>query len=729
MPFQNAHYIKAEPAAAPYAQYDPAPLFRKSFQLTALPQVATLAVQSPGFVKVYLNGTDITDHLFISPVSDPQKILWYDTYDVTALLKQGENVLGVIAGNGFLNESFHSAWYYEVAPWRDAPQFMLSLLADGKPLVSSDASWRVSKQHSHVTYHHLRSGEWWDMRKHDTAWLTPSYDDRTWDHVLLREQPFGGKLKPTPCQPVRECEHLAPVSVKALEDGFLYDFGINISGYADVTLEAPRGSEISFYYAEEVDERGEPAHNGMDDTYFYAESPFQLNKLIASGGKDRFKPHFSYHGFRYLRIKGLSKMPSSVVACFTHNDVARRSDFTSGSALLNYIFTAGIRSTFANMFWCITDCPTREKLGWLNDAQASVAQTLINFDILPLYRKWLADIEASIFENGLIHGTVPSTDWEWGRECGPVCGGMIYELPYRAYLATGDAKWMTDTLPSFLRYVTYLEDASREDKIFALGDWLGSGSSKRIPKAMVRDFYLVKAWRITALAGTLAGEGASLQARYAATREAFIQKYTDESGRATVCEQAAVAMMIAEGLYRDREVLAAQLVEVVLRDNCQMTCGMVGVQYIYGALAAIGRGDLAYRMISESEPGYKTWFEHGATTLWECWDGVHSGSHNHHMFSNVLGWFFTALLGIAPREEAPGYRALVLQPSFVKEIGEAGGYIDTVCGRIAAAWQYREGVFTYTVELPEGISATFEGKPLSAGKNVFYVKEKQYEDR
>ncbi|MBE6580858.1 MAG: hypothetical protein E7650_04475 [Ruminococcaceae bacterium] len=729
MSFYHAKYIKAEPVAAAYSHNDPAPFFRKSFQLSTLPKQATLSVQSPGFVKVYVNGKDITDHLFLSPISDPQKILWYDTYDVTALLQPGENVLGVIAGNGFLNESFRSAWYYEVAPWRDAPQFMLSLSTDGTPVAVSDVTWRVSKQHSHIIYHHLRSGEWWDMRRYDTAWLFPGFDDSVWENALLREQPFGGVLKPTPCQPVRECAQLSPVSVKAAKDGFLFDFGINISGYVDVTLEAPRGSEISFYYAEEIDEQGNPAHNGMDDTYFYAESPFQLNKLIASGGKDRFKPHFSYHGFRYVLIKGISAPPTAIVACFTHNDVARRSDFTSGSALLNYIFTASIRSTYANMFWCITDCPTREKLGWLNDAQASVEQTMINFDILPLYRKWLADLEAGIFENGLIHGTVPSTDWEWGRECGPVCGGMIYELPYRAYLATGDAKWLVDTLPSLQRYTDYLEASVREDKQFALGDWLGNGNSKRVPKAMVRDFYLVKAWRVTALAGRLAGKGGALQARYEAVRAAFVQKYTDADGRATVTEQTAIAMMLAEGLSRDRAVLAAQLVEVVLRDRCQMTCGMVGVQYIYGALAAIGRGDLAYRMISESEPGYKTWFENGATTLWECWDGLHRGSHNHHMFSNVSGWLFTALLGIAPREDAPGYKALTLQPSFVADIGEVSGYIDTVRGRIAAAWQYREGVFTYTVQLPEGVCATFDGKPLTTGENVFYVKEKKYENR
>ena len=723
-PFENAKYIKAEQAPSPFSYHDPAPFFRKEFEIGEKVSFAALSVQTPGFVKVYLNGSDITEDIFISPVSDPQKILWYHTYDVTSLLRKGKNVIGVIAGNGFLNESFKTAWDYDTAPWRDAPQFMLSLCVNSKPVAVSDGTWRASKEASHIVYHHLRSGEWVDMRKYDTRWLLTDYDDSLWRPAVLRERPFGGRLEKTPCQPVRECERIAPVSCCRVENGYLYDFGVNLSGYVDAVLSAPRGTEITFSYAEEIDAVGNPAHNGMDSRYFYAESPFQINRLIASGGEDHFKPLFSYHGFRYLLISGLDAPLREIHAVFTHNDVARRSDFSSGNALLNAIFAAGIRSTYSNMFWCLTDCPTREKLAWLNDAQASVDQTLYHFDILPLYRKWFEDIKAGMHENGLVHGTHPSTDWAWGRDCGPVCGAMLYELPYRVYLHTGDPHMLIDAIPYFVRYADFLTESSETGREFILGDWLGSGNSKRIPKQMVWDFYLYKALRITALALDLAQQPREdIKKRLHEARARFLARYTDCEGRCTVSEQTAVAMMLVEGIYDKKEPLAAQLAEVVLRDGVKMTCGMVGVQYIYKALAVIGRGELAYRMIVSSEPGYKTWFENGATTLWECWDGVSSGSHNHHMFSNVLGWFFSDLLGVSPCEQAPGYRQLTLAPVFVAELSHVSGYIDTVKGRIEASWQYRNGEFVYTVAVPHGVSAVFRGIPCRVGENVFYIKE------
>lgn len=724
--FEYAKYIKAVECASGFSLYDPAPIFRKQFTVRRC-ENAKIFVQSPGFAKYYINGCDITEDLFISAISDYNKILWYNEYEVTHLLREGENVISVICGNGFFNESFDSAWHYPVAEWRDAPQFCLRLEIDGETALVSDGSWKCDTEGSHIIFNHLRSGEYHDMRKKSDDWMQIGFDDGSWQYAIEKAEAVKGEFRPVKCQPVREIEKIEPVRITETKHGCLIDFGVNISGYIEARLSCEEGKEIIFRYAEEVDEVGLPKHNGMDDKYFFPESPFQINKMIASGKDDIFKPHFSYHGFRYVLVQGLSKMPdkSCFTAIFTHQDVERRSSLESGNEIINFIYNAGIRSTYSNMFWCLTDCPTREKLGWMNDAQASVEQTLINFDILPLYKKWFEDMKVSVFPDGSLHGTIPSTDWAWGHGCGPVCDCMFYELPYKVYLYTGKAEMLISGIDVMEKYARFLEGKYLEGHKFILADWQGGINSSLVPRVFVRDFYLIKVLTITVFAQNLAGVGNAIwKEKLEKYTKEFKERYLDESGKCNVSSQCAIAMMIMAGLYEDKQVLCDQLIEVVEGDKYELTCGMVGIQYIYDALSECGRGDIAYKLITETSPGYKSWFELGATTLWEKWDGKDEGSHNHHMFSGIIAWFYKSLLGIAPNAEHPAFERIELKPVFVKELGFVKGSFETVRGKISAEWRYENGEFNYTVEVPEGISASFGGEALSAGKNTFTITDR-----
>lgn len=722
-PFGNAVYIKAQQEPSSFSLYDPLPLFRKEFTLQQTPAKAQLLVQSPGFACYYINGKPVTKDLFISATSDYRKILWYDTYDVTALLQPGKNVLGVIAGNGFFNESFKSAWDFDVAPWRDAPQFLLCLKADEKEVVVSNGSWKADKESSPIIYSHLRSGEYFDARKYNESWKQAGFNDSAWQPAIENRTPPTGELRPVPCQPVREAKVIEPVAVTQTNRGYLVDFGINMSGYMEITLQAQRGTEIVFRYTEEVDQDLNPQYNGMDKPHFYSESPFQVNKLIASGGVDTFKPLFSYHGFRYVLIEGLEQAPdpASMRAYFTHQDVARTSEFACGNEVINYIYNAGIHSTYSNMFWCLTDCPTREKLGWANDAQASVRQTLLNFDMVPLYEKWFEDLKSSMKEDGSLPGIIPSP--EWGYHCGPVCDCLLYELPYRIYVYTGNADMMIGAIPYFERYATFLEQKVLTNHEYWLADWKGYSNNKQVPKEFVRDFYLLKCFKVTHLAHRLAKTGCTQwEEKYQQYAARYMEQYLNPDGSCAVEASVAIAMLLEMGLYQNKEPLAKQLATILEQENCQYIGGMVGIQYIYDALSHIGRPDLVYRLLTESEPGFKTWYENGATSLWERWDGLNKESHNHHMYSSVMQWFFTSLLGLEPMEEAPGFAALELHPALLKELGFAKGKIKTAQGEIAAGWVYKKGEFCYTVTVPAGVRATFKGQTLKTGKNEFIIK-------
>ena len=374
------------------------------------------------------------------------------------------------------------------------------------------------------------------------------------------------------------------------------------------------------------------------------------------------------------------------------------------------------------MFWCLTDCPTREKFGWTNDAAASLERMLIDFDIVPLLKKWFEDTKVSQREDGAIPGIIPT--YGWGFNWGPVCDIFLYELPYRVYVYTKDASMLVEGIPFFKNYISFLEKARAEEYQFILGDWKGKGKGLLVPKEFIWDFYLMKAYYVTATALRLAGEDASeVEAKRAVAKEAFMLKYLDADGRCTVAEQCSVSMMIMGGYYNDLAPLAAQLVEVMERDNMELSCGMVGVQYLYEALALIGKADLAYKMITESDPGYKTWYDAGATTLWEIFAGQDRDSHNHHMFSNIISWFYKALLGIVPMEKYPAFERIELKPCFIKELGYVKGSEETVKGLIAAEWKYENGEFVYKVNLPEGIEAFFNGTKLDIGENTFVVKE------
>ncbi len=721
----GAKYIKATEKAPDYSLYDPLPRFRREIEINEDVKSAEIVVQSPSFAQFFINGENITDDIFISAISDYRKILWYNTYDVTSLIKKGKNAFSVICGNGFLNESFHTPWIYEIAPWRDAPQFILSLKVNGKIVLVSDENWRVDRKNTHIIYSHIRSGEYVDMRKYDDSWKNVGYDDSAWDNVICRNYPFDAKFMPIDCQPVREIERIKAKSITKTAKGYLVDFGLNSSGYVEIALCEKAGEEVVLKFCEEVTSNGEDNHMGNDKEYFYPDkTPYHVCKVITSGKRDVFKPSFTYFGFRYLIVENVKNevKHDDVCAIFIHQDIKRTASFKCGNDVINYIYTAGMRSCYSNMFWCMTDCPTREKLGWMNDAQATCEHALINFDMRKLYKKWFEDIKAGMREDGALTGVIPSP--EWGYDWGPVCDCMLYELPYRFYMYTGDDDMLKSGIEYFDRYIGYLEKALKDGYDFILGDWLGNGSNPNVPKQFTWEFYLIKAYTVTAFAYERAGKDNSAHTnKLEQLRKAFIEKYICKDSKCAIEDQTSVSMMIMGGLYTDKNVVCNQLASLVENGDGTLKTGMVGVQYIYDALSVANRPDLAFKLITQSSPGYRNWFENGATTLWELWDGKEKYSHNHHMFSAVIGWFFKSLLGIHPKLSAPAFEEVELAPRFVKEIGFVQGEMQTTRGKIVADWKYDNGKFVYNVKIPVGVTGIYNGKKLSSGNHEFIIKE------
>ncbi len=727
MIFENALFIKPDvPFEHEFSLENYAPMFRKTFTLDST-EDAKLFVCGLGYAYYYINGKNITKDLFIAPVSDYNKTLWYNTYDVSSLLKEGENTIAVICGNGFYNETVETPWIYNKAVWRDVPKFILNLEVGGETKLVSDSSWKCQPK-SATVFNQLRLGEYFDANLYDETWKDENFDDSTWEMAKVDENPPKGVFRLCPCEPIRECEIYTPKSVWQTKSGtYIFDLGQNISGYINISVKGEKGDVITIRYAEVINEEKELEYYGMDTYYCKKGEKFQTDKIICSGKDFNWSPKFAYHGFRYIEVSGIRDIESvDVKGIFVHQDIERRTTFECSDKYLTHLFNCGVMSSWSNMFYMLTDCPTREKLGWTNDAQSSMEQMMCNFKIEKLVEKWLQDIKDAMRPDGMLPGTIPTAGWgyHWGN--GPVSDGILFEIPYRVYLHTKDSSLLTGSLEYFRRYLKMLKDNKNEDGLveFGLDDWAAPGNIHVVETGFINAVLEYNFLKITHLASSLAGEeNSGVYLEEAENLKKFImEKYIDSDGRCTIDEQCSVSMLIYYDLYETLDPLKDQLKKLIENNDYHHKCGMVGIRRLLHALNKCGLHEYAYKVMTvDGYPGYKVWFDGDMTTLWEKWDvNVMSDSKNHHMYSDFMSWTIKTLAGISLNEEKCGELEFVLSPAFLKEIDYVKFTYDTVCGKIKVNWERKEGKIYLDVEKGKDVKLIFDGKELKE-KNNFEI--------
>lgn len=706
-----------------------APIFRRVFDVKKLKKTE-ICVCGLGYAYYYINGKPVTKDLFTAPVSNYEKTLWYNVYDITDLLREGKNVISIICGNGWFNENFNSSWNFNKAAWRDTPMFALAVKCDGKIILQSgDEEWKWKK--SAITYNQLRSGEHFDHRLYDGNINDVDYDDTAWEKAIVAKRPKG-IFKKCLCEPIREDCILDPIrTVKTGGKRFLYDFGQNISGYIRLETIGECGDELIIKYAEDITCENELQYNGA--LVHYPESEYETDRYICSGNKFIWSPKFSYHGFRYIEISGLKDIQNTKVkAVFVHQDIEKRSDFTCSDDCLNRLFYMGQMSTYSNLFYMPTDCPSREKLGWINDVQFSCDQFLTNYKIENLLLKWLSDIYDAMHDDGSIPAIIPS--WGWGLSfSGAVCDGALYEIPYRIYLHTGNAEPLKDSLPYFKKNLAYLKSFEDADGLSekGLGDHAAPNFSTATPKKLINGVICAKLYDITALSAELSGESSSeYMAEKERIAEAVRRKYYREDKQCAAEDQTSVAMLIVSGFCDDISQLKMQLSRLVGENMYHHSCGAVGLWYLYRALDMLGMSEYVYKIIkAKGMPSYSMWFDSDATTLHELWKGNPEknkafliGSRNHHMYSDVCGWFIHTILGIAPDIKYPGYHLVNIEPSFISGISFAEGFCDTVSGNIYVSWKREEENIVLNISVSGELQAYYDGVKLKKGTNTFVRK-------
>lgn len=711
--FEKTCFIKpAIPFDPADTQHCHAPMFRKTFTLPAFER-AELRFCALGMGHVWLNGRRIDEEVFGTDESVYNKTVWYRTEDVAAFLQEGENVIFVRTGNGFFNEIFPTSWDYEQACWRDHPKFIAELEIDGQILLRTDESWKCSVE-GPIVYNQIRGGEHYDDRLAADFWAA-DYEDGGWAQAVVDTNPPGGVFRPRCCVPVVEAQVLTAKEIIDCGNGtYIFDFGVNMSGYARICVCQKAGDELVISYGEELrDGQLWSAPRGPH----YPVSEYQTDHVICSGKELIWSPSFSYHGFRYIQVSGLEKAePETVQAVFIHQGFDQVGSFRCSDERLNRLFAAGVQANWSNFVCKPTDCPTREKLGWANDLQMSCEQMLVHFDIGDFFRLYLQNARDCMREDGCLPGIIPTAGWgyHWGN--GPVSEGVIFELSWQLYRYTGDPSELIRNLPYFRRSLDYFKTRENEDGFcdYGLTDWLPPQyphAETTVPRALTNGAIVVHLLDIARQAAELAGDpeaSAQLQAEYDTYRSRYMQAFLEENGRCAVHHQTALAMTVAFGLYDDLEPLKAQLMELVENADFHHDCGMVGLRRLYDALRICGLQEYAYRIITaEGYPGYYVWMDRGATTLWEAWCG--DASDNHHMYSDFMGWLTRNIAGIQMLE--PGMKRVRIQPAFVPQLefcqGESRGW--------KVFWQRTAAGISVEFTVPTGCVGEYQGREYTAG--------------
>lgn len=713
----NAQWIAADTKPD-----EPLPLLRRVFSVNKPVRRATVSICGLGQYELYLNGRRIGDRELDPGWTNYRKTCLYTTDDVTDAIQQGANALGVALGNGMYNVP--AGRYTKFTGSFGPPKLFFRLhleFDDGTTAnVPSDAAWRATP--GPIAFTSIYGGEDYDARRELPGWAAPGFDDSAWKPVQIVEGP-GGRLVAQSQPPIRVVQTLAPVKVTQPKPSvFVYDLGQNFSGRPLLTVRGAAGDRVRITPAEILTEEGlanQKASGG----------PHNYTYTLRGSEAETWYPRFTYYGFRYLQVEEAAPASEAVagkpvvlelVGQFTRADAERVGAFTCSNELFNRIHTLVDWSIGSNLQSVLTDCPHREKLGWLEVAHLMAPSILANYDVATLYRKIARDTTESQLENGLVPDIAPEfTVFSKGFRDSPEWGTSSVLVPWFLYQWYGDRRVLAEQYPTMKRYVDYLSSTAKEHLVsHGLGDWadfvIGGrvGESQLTPLTLTATAIYAHDCQILARSAQLLGNQPDAE-HYAAlaetVRDALRQSlYHADTHQYATGSQTANAMPLALGLVaadQQAAVLANLVDEVRQRDY--ISAGDVGFRYLLRALADGGHSDLIHHLIDRTTlPGYGYQLEQGATSLTEAWDGRRVVSHNHCMLGHIVEWFHHDLLGIGQEADSVAFEKVVLRPQITGQLAWAKGHYDSIRGRISSDWRIAEGRLTWAIEIPANTTAT-----------------------
>ncbi|WP_428232430.1 glycoside hydrolase family 78 protein [Flavobacterium sp.] len=709
-------------------------MLRKPFTVAKEIKEAVVYISGLGHYELTINGKKIGNSEFAPLWTDYDKTVNYNTYELSAKeLKNGENVIGVLLGNGMYNTlaERYTKFFVSFGP----PTLFLKMKViykDGsEDVIKSDESWKYSK--SPITYNSLFGGEDYNANLEQKGWNEVGFNDSSWKKVVLQEAPKG-VLRAQTATPITIQKHYNVASVKELKPNFyVFNMGQNLSGFTTIKVKGKKGQTVRVWVAEGLNDDGTVGQGRSGKPYYY-------DYTLKGNGVEEWQPKFSYYGFQYVQIENINykdaknkELPTLVdlKSNFIYNSAGEAGTFESSNAIFNKtheLINNSIKSNFQSVF---TDCPQREKLGWLEEIHLNGPGLMFNYNLESYIPSMMQNISDSQRENGLIPSIVPEyvvfggdfTDSpEWGVT------GVI--LPWMYYQYYGDASLIEKYYPVMKKYVDYLgTKATNHIVSHGLGDWYdygthAAGYSKNSPVALSATSHYFYGASLVAKAAKLLNktddftkyETLTSDIKNAFNKEFFNPETKQYGTNSQFSNAVPVYMDIVEPQYK-AAVMQNLLADIKAKGD-RLTTGDVGNRYLFQTLAQNGENEMMYKMNNHYDaPGYGFQIKFGLTTLTEQWDPRKGNSWNHFMLGQIEEWFYQSLAGIVADDKNPGFKHFFIQPEIVGDMTFVKATYQSIYGTIASGWEKKDGKLILKVEIPVNTTATIK-LPVSVQSEI-----------
>lgn len=706
------------------------PVFTRTFTLEKPIHSAVLRITALGCYAAYINGERVGDFVLAPGWTSYDKRIQVQEYDVTKMLLEN-NTLYIEVGEG---------WHLGRLTWIDKKTYSAKQAAiicaleiiyqdNTTETIVSDENFKTSK--TSILFSSIYDGELFDAR----------HKEFEWEEAKIIDYPKN-TLIPQEGEKIVEVERLKPIAVTKSRSGYyILDFGQNLTGYVEFTVNAPSGHIIELVHGEVLSSKGDVYTENL-------RSAKQRIQYISNGTKQTYKPKFTFQGFRYVRVVNwIGELnPDDFTAIVVHSDLKRTGSFSCSNEKVNKLYENIIWGQKGNFLDVPTDCPQRdERLGWTGDAQMFIKTATYNYNVHRFFDKWLNDLSADQFEDGGVPSVIPNVRGKDGNSSS-AWGDAAVICPWQIYLSYGDKKILKRQYESMCKWIKYIKNQGDNPYIWNTGhhygDWLGLdapyGSYKgSTDTSLIATAYFAYSTSIVVKVGKVLGYNTlEHEELYKNIRKAYQNTFMKD-GKLTSDTHTAYALTIFFDLTDDITEIGKRLNSLVTENGNKLKTGFVGTPYLLHALSKAGYYETAYSLLLQEDfPSWLYSVNQGATTIWEHWDGINDkgqlwsadmNSFNHYAYGAVADWMYEVMAGIKIDESNPAFKNIIFQPITDNRMQYVKSSVETKRGLVSSKWERKDGIITYTFQVPQDCTATIivGGKTHNAksGTHNFTIQE------
>lgn len=752
--FNEAKYPSLDSAVKVVALRGISPQFRKEIVVKKPIKNATAFVCGLGQFELHLNGNKVSDHFLDPGWTTYEKYSLYVPFDITKQLKQGNNAIGVMLGNGFYY--LPKGRYIKGQIMQHGLPKMIAKIVleytDGTiESIVSDESWKNSK--SPITYNTIYGGEDYNATLEQDGWDKPMFNDANWQpSVVVKGSPV---LVAQQAEPLKVMDTFQPIAVfKNAKGNWVFDLGQNASGIVNLVVQGQKGKQVRVFPAELIDADSSVNQSATGKGYCFSYT-------LKGSNVEQWQPRFSYYGFRYVQLEGAVpqgqpnplNLPEikALKGLHTRYAAEKTGNFSCSNPLFNKIYSLIYWAIKSNMASALTDCPHREKLGWLEQVHLMMASNQYNYDFTGLNNKAVVDMQAAQYASGFVPTTAP----EYGRFGGPLSmfsdspewGSAYVITPWYMYQWYGDKQILEQQYDGMKQYVAYLQKQANTDNIitYGLGDWFDIGPKRQGVSQLTSLgvtgtamwYYDVTILHQVAKLLHKDADATYYQTLAEAIKNGFNKKYFHadtyqyDNGSQTA-NAMAMYMNLVEPQNRDK--VFANILKDLKANNNAITAGDIGFGYLMQTLQQGNASQLIFDMNNRSDvPGYGYQIAQGATALTESWQALRNVSNNHLMLGHLMEWFYSGLAGIKQTDSSVAFKSILIHPEVVGDINYVKARYQSPYDFIKSEWHKTATSFILEVLIPANTTAvidmycdvvksiTVNGKAIIAGQEVKFI--------